>query len=148
MGSGCIDPYFFDLGTRWSWVFSFTPQPLWPQGKGPLYPLDRRLGGPQSGSGRREKEIILDSTGTETPIPDRPVRSQSLYPIRYPSSSGICVLLTYWDILQESLLETVSDLLYSKIAHVCSRVRRIARFKLVLYLSGDSFQFDAYCFNI
>jgi hypothetical protein len=43
---------FFDLGTRWRRVVSFTPQPLYPQGKSPLYPLDRRLGGPQSRSGR------------------------------------------------------------------------------------------------
>jgi hypothetical protein len=26
-------------------VVSFTPRPLYPQGKSPLYPLDRRLGG-------------------------------------------------------------------------------------------------------
>jgi len=29
-------------------VVSFTPQLLYPQGKSPCYPLDRRLGGPQS----------------------------------------------------------------------------------------------------
>jgi len=40
-----------DLGTRWRWVVSFTPRPL-PQGKSPWYPLDRRLGGPQSRSWR------------------------------------------------------------------------------------------------
>jgi hypothetical protein len=33
-------------------VVSFTPLPLYPQGKSPWYPLDRRLGGPQSRSGR------------------------------------------------------------------------------------------------
>jgi hypothetical protein len=27
-GSRCIDPYFFDLGTSWRGVVSFTPQPL------------------------------------------------------------------------------------------------------------------------
>jgi hypothetical protein len=32
-------------------VVSFTPQPLYPQGKRPQYPLDRRLGGLQSRSG-------------------------------------------------------------------------------------------------
>jgi hypothetical protein len=37
------------------WIVSFVPQPLYPQGKSPLYPLDRRLGGPQSRSGRRGK---------------------------------------------------------------------------------------------
>jgi len=29
-------------------VVSFTPRPLYLQGKSPWYPLDRRLGGPQS----------------------------------------------------------------------------------------------------
>jgi hypothetical protein len=47
---------FFDLGTRWRWVVSFTPLPLYPQGKSPWYPLDRRLGGPQSRSGRWGEE--------------------------------------------------------------------------------------------
>jgi hypothetical protein len=51
-GSGCIAPRIVDLGTRWRWVVSFTPRPLYPQGRSPWYPLDRRLGGPQSRSGR------------------------------------------------------------------------------------------------
>jgi hypothetical protein len=33
------------------------------------YPLDRRLVGPQSRSGRRGEEEILDPTGTRTPTP-------------------------------------------------------------------------------
>jgi hypothetical protein len=37
----------YDLGTRWRWVVSFTPRPLYHQGKSSWYPLDRRLGGPQ-----------------------------------------------------------------------------------------------------
>jgi hypothetical protein len=40
-----------DLGTRWGWVVSFMPWPLYPQGKNPWYPLHRRLGGSQSWSG-------------------------------------------------------------------------------------------------
>jgi hypothetical protein len=38
-------------------VISFTPLPLYPQGKSPWYPLDRRIGGPQSlpGGGGEEK---------------------------------------------------------------------------------------------
>jgi hypothetical protein len=55
-GSGGIAPRSLDLGTRWRWVISFTPQPLYPQGKSPWYPLDRRLGGPQSRSGQGGKE--------------------------------------------------------------------------------------------
>jgi hypothetical protein len=37
-------------------VVSFTPRPLYLQGKSPWYPLDRRLGGPQSWSGRGGEE--------------------------------------------------------------------------------------------
>jgi hypothetical protein len=37
-------------------VVSFTPRPLYPQGKSPWYSLDRRLGGPQSRSGRGGEE--------------------------------------------------------------------------------------------
>jgi hypothetical protein len=42
-------------------VFSFTPGQLHPQGKSPWYPLDRRLGGPQSRSGR-DGELTTDSS--------------------------------------------------------------------------------------
>jgi hypothetical protein len=45
-GSTGIAPYILDLGPRWNWVVSFTPQLLYPQGKSPWYPLDRRLGDP------------------------------------------------------------------------------------------------------
>jgi hypothetical protein len=46
-GSGGTVPRFLYLGTRWRWVVSFTPRPIYPlspQGKGPWYALDRRLG--------------------------------------------------------------------------------------------------------
>jgi hypothetical protein len=46
--SGCIDPGILDLGTRWRWLVSFLPRPLYPRGKSPRYQLDRRLGGPKS----------------------------------------------------------------------------------------------------
>jgi hypothetical protein len=36
--------------------FSFMPRPLYPQGKSPWYPFDRRLGGHQSRSGRGGEE--------------------------------------------------------------------------------------------
>jgi hypothetical protein len=44
------------LSSRWRWVISFTPQPLYPRGESSRYPLDRRLGRPQSRSGRRGEE--------------------------------------------------------------------------------------------
>jgi hypothetical protein len=37
-------------------VVSFTPRPLYPQGKSHLYSFERRLGGPQSRSGRGSEE--------------------------------------------------------------------------------------------
>jgi hypothetical protein len=55
-GSGGIAPRIIDLGTRWRCVVSFTPQPLYRQGKSPWYTLDRRLGGPLSRSGRGSEE--------------------------------------------------------------------------------------------
>jgi hypothetical protein len=39
-----------------------------PLGKSPRCPLDRRLGGPQSQSGKRGEEKILDSTGTNSDL--------------------------------------------------------------------------------
>jgi hypothetical protein len=87
MGSGRIDPRFLDLGTSWRWVVSFTPRPLYPRGKSPRYPFERRLGGPQSQPGWRDEEKILDPTGLELWPLGRPARSQSLYRLRYPGSS-------------------------------------------------------------
>jgi hypothetical protein len=39
------------------------------RGKSPMFPVDRRVGGPQSRSGRRGEKKILDPIGTRTPIP-------------------------------------------------------------------------------
>jgi hypothetical protein len=56
---------------------------LYPRGYDPRYPLDRRLGGPQSRSGRRAlKKNPLPLSGIE---PDCPARSQTLY---YLSNRG------------------------------------------------------------
>jgi hypothetical protein len=55
-GNGGIAPRILDFGTRWRWVVSFTPRPLYPKVKSPRYPLDRRLGGPQIRSWRGGKE--------------------------------------------------------------------------------------------
>jgi hypothetical protein len=52
--SGGIAQSILDLG--WRWVIRFTPRPLYPQGKSSWYPLDRRLGGPQSYSGHGGEE--------------------------------------------------------------------------------------------
>jgi hypothetical protein len=54
--NGGIAPHILDLGTRWRLVVTFTPRPLYLQGKSPWYSLDRRLGEPQSRSGRDGEE--------------------------------------------------------------------------------------------
>jgi hypothetical protein len=75
-GSGAIAPRLHDLGTRWRGVVSFTPRPLYPQGKSPRNPLDRRLGGPlekvvkrkvcspclESNSARPARSLVSKST--------------------------------------------------------------------------------------
>jgi hypothetical protein len=79
MGEWMYNPHFLDLGSRWRWVVSITSRPLFYRLKNPRYPLDTRLGGPQSRCGRHGEEKILDPTGIRTPTP----RSSSL---RYPGS--------------------------------------------------------------
>jgi hypothetical protein len=83
---------FFNLGTSWKLLASFTPRPLHPRERKPRFPLDRRLGGPQSRSGRRGEETILTLPGLERRPLGRPIRSQSLYRRCYPGTW--CKLLT------------------------------------------------------
>jgi hypothetical protein len=45
-------------------------QAAYPRGKSPQYPLDRRLGGPQSRSGRRVEGFFLRGTGRPKPKAD------------------------------------------------------------------------------
>jgi hypothetical protein len=83
-GSEGIAPLILDLGIRWRWVVSFMPRPLYPQGKSPWYPLDRRLDGTQSRSGRGGLEKNSQPpSGIEPQNSDRPVRSPALYRLRY-----------------------------------------------------------------
>jgi hypothetical protein len=68
-GSGCIAPRILDLGTAWRLVVSFTPRSLYSQGESPWYPFDRRLGGPQSRSGRGGEETNSQPLpGLQTPM--------------------------------------------------------------------------------
>jgi hypothetical protein len=41
-GSGDIAPRILDVGTRWRWIVSFTPRPLYPQRKNPCWTRWRR----------------------------------------------------------------------------------------------------------
>jgi hypothetical protein len=69
LGSGGTAPRILDLGTRRSWVVSFTSRSLFPQVKSPSYSLDRRLTEPQSrpGHGGEEKNS-QPLPGLEPPI--------------------------------------------------------------------------------
>jgi hypothetical protein len=67
-GNGGVVPYILNLSTKWRWVVSFTPRPLFSTGNSPWYPFDTRLSWPQSWSGRcgrREKIPSLPLRGIE-----------------------------------------------------------------------------------
>jgi hypothetical protein len=67
-------------GGEWS---ASRPGRITPQGKSSCYTSDRRLGGPQSRSGRGGEEKNSQPTpGIEPYNPDRPSRSPVLYRIR------------------------------------------------------------------
>jgi hypothetical protein len=73
---------------------SFTPRPLYPQGKAPRYPLDRRLS-LRDGLDAEEKRKFLTLPGLELRPLGRPARSQSLYLLHYPYTSNIIWLWKY-----------------------------------------------------
>jgi hypothetical protein len=50
------------------------PAALYPQGKDPRYPLDRRLDGPQNWSGQRLQEKSFAYNGNQTPIVQSVIR--------------------------------------------------------------------------
>jgi hypothetical protein len=94
-GSGCIDPHFLDLSTSWRWVVSFTPRPLYLQGNSPRYSLDRRLGVPQSWSGLREEEKILDPSAIWNPTPSivQPAASRYNDYTNQGHDIGLCIYI-------------------------------------------------------
>jgi hypothetical protein len=81
-GIGGIAPRILDLGTRWS----FMHRPFYPQGKGPWYPLDKRLGGPQSRSGLSGEEK------NSQPLPE--LEPPTIQPIAQRYTTELSWLLT------------------------------------------------------
>jgi hypothetical protein len=77
LGSGGIALCILDLGTKWRLVVSAMPQPLYPQGMSPWYPLDKRLSGSQSQSGCSGEE--KNSQPLPGPKPHHPACSPALY---------------------------------------------------------------------
>jgi hypothetical protein len=77
-----------DLGTRWKWVVSFTPLPLYTRGKRPGIQWRGGWVGPRVGLDAVEKRKILHCQKSN---PGRAARSPSLHQLSYPDST-ICVL--------------------------------------------------------
>jgi hypothetical protein len=75
-GSEGIALRILDLGTKWKFVVSFTPRPLYPQGRSPRYQFDRRLGGPRA---------VLDAA-VKRKIPSHRRESNPRIPIVQPVS--------------------------------------------------------------
>jgi hypothetical protein len=74
---------------------SFMPQVLYPQGKSPWYPLDRRLGEPTAGLDNVEKKKFLSLSGLDLrPLSHQPIAScYTDYAILAP----ICISFTYFE---------------------------------------------------
>ena len=68
-GNGCETP-LIKFNTTCGWVVSLMPWPL-PLGNYPLYPLNRRLGGPWSQSRSFQRVIPLSMLGFELLITER-----------------------------------------------------------------------------
>jgi hypothetical protein len=92
--SGNTAPCILNLGSGCMWMVSFTYRPSNAWGTTPRYPLDRKLGGPQSRSGHSggEETKILAAAGERTPV-TQPV-AQSLHWLSYLCSwSQVCFIL-------------------------------------------------------
>jgi hypothetical protein len=86
------------------------PRPLYPLGKGPHYPVDRRLAGPQSRSGRRSKRKFLSLPGLELRPFGRPARSQSVYRLSCPGSvRKVHILIIFHEQTKQLLPKQLPD---------------------------------------
>jgi hypothetical protein len=70
-----------NVGSRWKWMVSFTP------GKGPQYPLDRRLCGTQSRSGPYRWDTHFCPAGNRIPAVTVPT-SSGVRPTSSPMGTG------------------------------------------------------------
>jgi hypothetical protein len=77
----------------WRWVVSFMSQPLYPWGKIPWYPLDRKLGASQSQSGHcGEEKNLLALPG----INGHPAHRLSLQWLSYPGVLSLSFQMIWW----------------------------------------------------
>jgi hypothetical protein len=91
-GNGGIALRILDLGIRWRWVISFTPRPLYPQGKSPWYPLRRNWVGPRTGLNAVVRRIISSPYRDSNPPIIRPVAH--LYTTELSQLLPICLRST------------------------------------------------------
>jgi hypothetical protein len=82
-------------------VVNFTSRPLYPLGNSPRCPVDRQLGGPQSWSGRRAEEKILDPNGTRVPTPRWP----SPQSVAIPTDLTRLLDKTWWSLNKRGSVE-------------------------------------------
>jgi hypothetical protein len=95
-GSGCMHPRFLDLGTSLTRMVSFTPGPLYPRGKSPRYPLQRRLGRPKNWPGQRGESSCHYWDSNSEPYAVQPVASRYIdWAIMAPHFSSVPLLLSF-----------------------------------------------------
>jgi hypothetical protein len=85
-----IAPRILDLGTRWKWVVSFTPRPLYSQRKRPWYPLHR----PEPLWTRWWRNKFPASAGNRTLEPRSSQKYKSAFIMR---SLQQCVVVTLYE---------------------------------------------------
>jgi hypothetical protein len=68
--NGGIASHILNLGTKWRWVVSFMPQLLYLRDNRHRYPMDRRLGGPQSWfeRGGEKENPMISHAGNQTQV--------------------------------------------------------------------------------
>jgi hypothetical protein len=108
-GSGGITPCILDFDNRRRRVVSFTRRPLYTQGKSPWYPLDRKLGGPQSRSGRGgEEKNSQPLPGLEPPIVQPAAKRHTTELLRLLLSQSNCYIFLVTSYLSIFYNNTIS----------------------------------------
>jgi hypothetical protein len=116
-GSGCIDPCFLDLGSRWRGAVSFTPQQLYPPGKSPRCPFNMS---PRTGQDDMKERKFLSLPGLEFQPLCLSVGSQSVYRLWYPKPH-------HADTADYNYKLRFSSCLLWRMNNVCSKIHEIAR---------------------
>jgi hypothetical protein len=80
-----ITPYILNFSSRWRWMVRFTPLVNLILGKGPRYPINEKVGGPQRESG---------GSGALAPAGNRTPNPPSSSPL--PNYSGTWAILYLW----------------------------------------------------